>query len=279
MFPSRRSSYRIALGAISFSLFFLIGCRSVPISGRSQMNLVPESTIIEQSALQYQEVVSQMPKSNDAKKQARVTNVCKRIAAAADRYLQENKISGPPMKWEFTLIADRRVNAFCMPGGKIVIFTGILPLCATDDELATVVSHEVSHAIARHSNERLSHEVLRQMGGNILSVFTSREAPIVRTVISQAYGVGSQLAVSLPYSRKHEYEADQMGLVFMALAGYDPRQAISFWEKMSEQGGKSSPEFLSTHPSDENRILKVKEYLPKALLYYDASKQSKTSKK
>ncbi len=265
------------LGSILVASVF-VACRSVPISGRKQLNLVPESTITEQSVAQYREFVNQMPHSNDAKSNARVEDVCKRIAMAADKFLAENNITDQQMQWEFTLIADRRVNAFCMPGGKIVIFTGILPLCKTDDELATVVSHEVSHAIARHSNERLSHEVLRQLGGNILSIVSSRQNAVVRTVINQAYGLGSQVAVILPYSRQHEVEADQMGLAFMAMAGYNPEHAITFWQKMAQQGDSSTPEFLSTHPSDETRIEKVKEFLPNAMQYYHPVKPVKGAK-
>lgn len=260
------------LGSFAIMLFSLISCRSVPISGRRQLNLIPESTIAQQSVAQYRQFVSQMPHSKDTKKSARVDRVCRRIAQAADTFLAKNKINDEAMNWEFTLIADRRVNAFCMPGGKIVIFTGILPLCQTDDELATVISHEVSHAIARHSNERLSHEVLRRMGGNLLARATASQGAILQTVITQAYGLGSQVAISLPYSRSHEYEADQMGLVFMALAGYNPTSAISFWKKMAQQGSSSTPEFLSTHPSDENRIKRIEEYLPKALTYYRETK-------
>ena len=159
--PHTRKFSFYLLGSFAIMLFSLISCRSVPISGRRQLNLIPESTIAQQSVAQYRQFVSQMPHSKDTKKSARVDRVCRRIAQAADTFLAKNKINDEAMNWEFTLIADRRVNAFCMPGGKIVIFTGILPLCKTDDELATVISHEVSHAIARHSNERLSHEVLR----------------------------------------------------------------------------------------------------------------------
>lgn len=264
-----------SLVTVLFLLLMLVACRSVPVSGRQQLVLVDEATIVQQSLVSYRSFVSQMPKSTDKKKIDRVMRVCKRIANATDNYIEANKIADSKMAWEFTLIADRRVNAFCMPGGKIVIYTGILPLCETDAELATVISHEVSHAIARHSNERLSHEVLRQMGGSILSRATTRKSAVVRTVINQAYGLGSQVAISLPYSRSHEYEADQMGLTFMALAGYDPRAAISFWRKMAQQSSGSTPEFLSTHPSDTNRIKNIEKYLPEAIALYESSTKKK----
>lgn len=264
----RAFSLRLLL-SLAFPLLW-VACGTVPISGRKSLNLVPESQIIAQSAAQYTEYVRQMPHSDDPKQVERVRVVCQRVADAATSYLHKNNLNdlAQQMKWEFTVIADRRVNAFCMPGGKIVIYTGILPLCATDDELATVVSHEVSHAIARHSNERLSTEILRQMGGRVLVSAVGSTSAITNTVIQQAYGLGSQVLVSLPYSRKQEHEADQIGLVFMAMAGYNPEQAISFWKKMAQQGGGSTSELLSTHPSDANRIKAIGEYLPKALPYY-----------
>lgn len=264
----RAFSLRLLL-SLAFPLLW-VACGTVPISGRKSLNLVPESQIIAQSAAQYTEYVRQMPHSDDPKQVERVREVCQRVADAATSYLRKNNLNdlAQQMKWEFTVIADRRVNAFCMPGGKIVIYTGILPLCATDAELATVVSHEVSHAIARHSNERLSTEILRQMGGRVLVSAVGSTSAITNTVIQQAYGLGSQVLVSLPYSRKQEHEADQIGLVFMAMAGYNPEQAISFWKKMAQQGGGSTSELLSTHPSDANRIKAIGEYLPKALPYY-----------
>ena len=254
----RAFSLRLLL-SLAFPLLW-VACGTVPISGRKSLNLVPESQIIAQSAAQYTEYVRQMPHSDDPKQVERVREVCQRVADAATSYLRKNNLNdlAQQMKWEFTVIADRRVNAFCMPGGKIVIYTGILPLCATDDELA----------IARHSNERLSTEILRQMGGRVLVSAVGSTSAITNTVIQQAYGLGSQVLVSLPYSRKQEHEADQIGLVFMAMAGYNPEQAISFWKKMAQQGGGSTSELLSTHPSDANRIKAIGEYLPKALPYY-----------
>lgn len=263
----------VPLASTSFS-----SCRTVPITGRKQLVLASESAIVNESSLQYQQFVKEMPHCTDAAKVERVNRVCRRIADAADAYLREHNMDDNLMNWQFTLIADRRVNAFCMPGGKIVIFTGILPLCQTDAELATVISHEVSHAIARHSNERISQEMLRRMGGMALSLSLPKMRYSTRRAIIDLYGLGSTLLVSLPYSRSHEYEADEMGLVFMAMAGYDPRAAVSFWKKMSEQGGKNPPEFLSTHPSDVNRIANIEKFMPTALKYYHPSTQNKASK-
>lgn len=257
-------------------MLFLSSCGVVPVSGRRQLSLVPENQIIAESSLQYSKFVSQMPHSNDKKATDRVLRVCNNIANAADHYLRTHNATklAQQMKWEVNLIADRRLNAFCMPGGKIVVYTGILPLCKTDAELATVISHEVSHAIARHSSERLSQEILRQIGGQAVGLAFSKESAVVRSVIQQAYGLGSQVAVTLPYSRKHEQEADIIGLTFMALAGYDPAEAVTFWEKMSKASeGQRPPEFLSTHPSEESRIKAIQKALPEAQALYQAQKE------
>lgn len=271
----RNKAIQITILTLLTSLF-LSSCGVVPVSGRRQLSLVPENQIIAESSLQYSKFVSQMPHSNDKQATDRVLRVCNNIANAADHYLRTHNATklAQQMKWEVNLIADRRLNAFCMPGGKIVVYTGILPLCKTDAELATVISHEVSHAIARHSSERLSQEILRQIGGQAVGLAFSKENAVVRSVIQQAYGLGSQVAVTLPYSRKHEQEADIIGLTFMALAGYDPAEAVTFWEKMSKASeGQRPPEFLSTHPSEESRIKAIQKALPEAQALYQAQKK------
>ncbi|MDO4722451.1 M48 family metallopeptidase [Porphyromonas circumdentaria] len=274
-----RGLLRLLLATFLTSTFFS-ACRTVPVSGRRSLNLVSETEIIQTSKAQYVSYIAEMPHSNDPAKVKRVEKVCRDIADATTKYLQSNGMEAlaRQMEWQFTLIADRRVNAFCMPGGKIVIYTGILSLCATDAELATVVSHEVSHAIAQHSNERLSTEILRRMGASILGQAVGSTSALTKTVIQQAYGLGSQVLISLPYSRTQEHEADQIGLVFMAMAGYNPQEAISFWTKMSQQGGSNSFDLLSTHPSDEKRIQKIKEYMPNALPYYEEYKRNNSIK-
>lgn len=272
-------SGRFVLCAVLFGTLFS-ACRTVPVSGRRSLNLVSESEIIQSSKAQYVSYVAQMPHSDDPVKVQRVERVCRNIANAATQYLNTNGMQSlaQQMEWQFTLIADRRINAFCMPGGKIVIYTGILALCDTDAELATVVSHEVSHAIAQHSNERLSTEILRRMGAQLLGQAVGSSSALTQTVIQQAYGLGSQVLISLPYSRTQEHEADQMGLVFMAMAGYNPQEATSFWQKMAQQGVSSTPELLSTHPSDQKRIQKIGEYMPKALPYYETYKKNNPEK-
>jgi predicted Zn-dependent protease len=178
----------------------------------------------------------------------------------------EKRIKG--FEWEFNLVDDKAVNAWAMPGGKIVVYKGILPITKNDTGMAVVMGHEIAHIVAKHGNERMSQQLVVQMGGMALDVAMKEKPEQTRAIFQQAYGVTTQVGVMLPYSRKHEYEADKLGLVFMAMAGYNPESAIKFWEKMMAQGGAKPPEFLSTHPSDENRIAELKKYLPEAMKYY-----------
>jgi predicted Zn-dependent protease len=173
--------------------------------------------------------------------------------------------------WEFELIEDdETANAFCMPGGKIVVYTGLLPVAETESGLAVVVAHEVAHALANHGGERMSQLLLAQLGGMALSSALEEKPKETHDLAMLAYGIGSNVAVLLPYSRKHESEADRIGLILMARAGYDPREAVSFWQRMASGGGAQPPEFLSTHPSHETRIADIRSYLPEAVDIYDA---------
>ncbi len=253
----------------SVLVVLLAGCSTVPISGRSQIMLVQDSEILSSSALQYKQFLSKVKISKNATSTAQVRRVGQKVAAATMLYLKQNGLGdmASQMKWEFNVVEDKAVNAFCMPGGKIVVYTGLLKLVGSDAELATVISHEVSHAVARHSNERISQEYLRQMGGNILGAAVSNKSAALQTVIGQAYGIGSQVLITLPYNRKQEYEADKIGLVFMAMAGYNPNAAITFWQKKAAQGN-GRVEFLSTHPSDANRIAAIRQYMPEAMKHY-----------
>ena len=170
--------------------------------------------------------------------------------------------------WEFNLVNDLQVNAFCMPGGKIVVYEGLLPLVSSDDELAVVLGHEVAHAVAKHSNERMSQQLMSQYGAALLSVAVSNKSAAVQQAANTVYGVGAQYGVMLPFSRKHESEADYMGLVFMAMAGYNPDVAVNFWQKMSAGKNGSTPEFMSTHPSDATRIANIQKELPEIKAKY-----------
>jgi predicted Zn-dependent protease len=170
--------------------------------------------------------------------------------------------------WEFNLVESDEINAWCMPGGKVVVYTGILPLTRDETGLAVVMGHEIAHAVAKHGAERVSHGLLVEFGGTALSAALSQKPQKTREIWMTAFGVGAQVGVMLPYSRTHETEADRLGLIFMAMAGYDPRTAVDFWTRMSQSGGGAPPEFLSTHPSDTTRIRNIESFMPEALSYY-----------
>ena len=176
--------------------------------------------------------------------------------------------------WEFNLVESKDVNAWCMPGGKVVFYTGILPYTRNEDGVAVVMGHEIAHAVAAHGNERMSHMLAVQFGGLALSVALAQRPGETQGLWMAAFGLGAQVGLLLPFSRLHEYEADRLGLTFMAMAGYDPREGVKFWERMAQkQGGKKPPEFMSTHPSDEKRIANIKQLIPEVMPYYIRAKQ------
>jgi predicted Zn-dependent protease len=247
------------------------GCSSVPITGRRQLSLVSDQEVLSLSLQQYDEYIKSAPLSTDKANTALVMKVGQNIANAVKLYYKsinmESMLDG--YSWEFHLVKDPQVNAFCMPGGKIVVYEGILPYTQNETGLAVVLGHEVAHAIAKHANERMSQQVVSQYGSAALSAVLSNSSSTVQSIGQTIYGLGAQFGVMLPFSRKQELEADHLGLIFMAIAGYDPNQAIPFWERMSTQGG-GIPEFMSTHPSDGNRISQIEKELPEAMEYYKA---------
>lgn len=249
----------------------LAACSVVPLTGRRQLNLVSEQEILASSLVQYRAFMRKAPISRNAQNTRRVVNVGQRIAQATMQYLQLNGLTdrAKSLAWEFNLVESNQINAFCMPGGKIVVYTGLLKIVGSDEELAAVMAHEVAHAVARHSNERISNELLRQMGSQVLTraVLGHTSSIGLARVINQAYGLGSKVLVSLPYSRKHEYEADRIGMIFMAMAGYNPEGAISLWRRMSS-GKAEKSDVLSTHPTDQKRVSALMEYLDQARLVY-----------
>ena len=221
----------------------------------------------------YSSFLKQNPAVNPpTRESAEVTAVGMRISQAVEKYLKDNglskKIEG--YKWEFNVVDSKEVNAWCMPGGKVVVYTGILPLTKDDAGLAVVMGHEIAHAIADHGNERMSQELTIQAAGIGLDIYMQQKPQQTRDIFMTSYGVGSQLGL-LAYSRTHELEADKLGLVFMAMAGYDPQRAVSFWQEMSKMGGNKPPEFMSTHPSDQHRIAQIQSFLPEAEKYYVAN--------
>lgn len=248
----------------------LVGCASVPITGRKQVLLVSDQEIISSSLTQYNAYMKKAPRSASGSSSAMVTRVGKRIALATEEYLRNNGLSSEisNFAWEFNLVKDNQVNAFCMPGGKIVVYEGLLRLVNSDDELAVVIGHEVAHAVAKHSNERISQQMLAQYGAQILNLSLDSKGPLIQSLAGQVYGLGAQYGVMLPFSRKHELEADHMGLILMTIAGYKPEAAIDFWQKMAANSGEKPAELLSTHPSDERRINDIRKQLPQVKAKY-----------
>lgn len=253
------------------TIVFFVGCSTVPITGRKQLSFIPQNQLITSSADSYRQLISESKLSGDAQKKQMVVDVGRRIASSAEEFMRENGMEKEIQNyhWEFKLIEDdKTVNAFCMPGGKIAVYTGILPVTRDEDGLAVVMGHEVAHALANHGGERMSQLLIVQMGATSLSAALSGQPEQTRQLLMQAFGLGANVGVLLPYSRSHELEADHIGLILMARAGYDPRTAIPFWQKMNNLGGERPPEFLSTHPAPEKRIQDLQNELPEAMKYY-----------
>ena len=250
--------------------FFLSSCGVVPLTGRRQILLVSDQEVLSSSLTQYKDYIKAAPKSSSAAWSAMVTRVGKNIAAATTRYLRQNGLSGEikNFSWEFNLVKDDQVNAFCMPGGKIVVYEGLMKIISSDDELAVVLGHEVAHAVAKHSNERMSQQMLTQYGAQILNHSLSEKNIAVQKLAGIVYGVGTQVGVMLPFSRKHESEADYMGLILMKMAGYNPDVAVAFWQKMASGSTGAAPALLSTHPSDAQRIRDIRKALPEIKAKY-----------
>ncbi len=265
-----KNIYRVSV-ILFVTMVLLDSCSTVPLTGRKQLSLVPESEMISMSFSNYSEFMKENPVSTDKTNVALVQEVGKNISNAVIRYFADNNLSSRlnGYQWEFNLVKnDTTPNAWCMPGGKVVVYSGILPYTQDKNGLAVVVSHEIAHAVARHGNERMSQEMLAQFGSIALSEALKNKPAKTRTIFGSAYGLGAQFGVMLPFSREHELEADKLGLIFMAMAGYDPQTAISFWERMGAMGGQKPPEFMSTHPSDATRIQRLKDAMPEVLPYY-----------
>ena len=266
------------LALLSLILLILYGCSSAPVTGRSQLNLVSDTEVLSLSLQEYNDYIKTAKKSTDKTAIALVTKVGGKIAEAVELYFKytgmESLLSN--FSWEFNLIDDPQVNAFCMPGGKIVVYTGILPVTKDETGLAVVLGHEVAHAVAKHANERMSQQMLTQYGAIGLEAILSKSSSAVKTISQTVYGLGAQYGVMLPYNRKQELEADYLGMVFMGIAGYSPEAALPFWERMAQQGS-ATPEFMSTHPSDKTRIEDIRKKLPEAMEYYNAIWGSNTN--
>ncbi len=249
----------------------LYSCATVPVTGRKQLSLVSSDEINTMAAQQYREVVTKGPISTNKEQTELVKRVGVRIQKAVEQYMASKGASAQlaGFNWEFNLIQDdKTVNAWCMPGGKVAFYTAILPVCKDELGVAVVMGHEVAHAIANHGAERMSQGLLAEFGLSTISAAMGQNPTATQQIFMQAVGMGTNVGM-LKFSRSHESEADHMGLIFMAMAGYDPSSAPAFWERMATlSGGQQPPEFLSTHPSHETRIQDLKGWIPEANQYY-----------
>ena len=256
------------------SLLLAAGCTTVPITGRRQLSLVSDSDMNALAVTQYKETLTTAKLSTNSAEVAMVRRVGQRIQAAVEQYFrqqnQSDQLSG--YQWEFNLIDDpKTVNAWCMPGGKVAVYTGILPLTKDETGLAVVMGHEIAHAVAKHGSERMSDQMLAQLGTSAVSSALSKNPAATNNIFLNAVGTGTQLGAQgllLKFSRNQESEADHLGLIFMAMAGYNPAQAIPFWQRMAAQNQSTTPEFLSSHPADATRVADIQRLLPEAQKYY-----------
>jgi len=262
---------KLYIGVLIALVVMASGCSTVPLTGRSQLSLVSASQMQTLSYQQYGDFMKSAKVSSDKANTQLVQSVGQRIQKAVEQYMAQNNLTSAlkGYNWEFNLVESSEVNAWCMPGGKVVVYTGILPITKDATGLAVVLGHEIAHAIAKHGDERMSQEMLTQLGGVALQKAIDTKPALTQQLFMTAYGAGSQIGVLLPYSRLHESEADHLGLIFMAMAGFDPSLAVPFWQRMATlSGGQKPPELLSTHPADETRIKDIQKELPEALKYY-----------
>jgi len=258
-------SFALLIAALLFQ-----SCSLVPLTGRRQLSLVSDADMLSTSFVQYDQFLKDNKLSTNTAQTKLVKGVGSRIQNAVATYFAQNNLFQDlnGFVWEFNLIENKEVNAWCMPGGKVVVYSGILPITQNEIGLAVVMGHEIAHAVAKHSNERMSQALVAQLGGQTLAAALQQKPKQTQDLWMSLFGVGVQIGTVLPYSRMQEGEADHLGLIFMAMAGYDPNGSIDFWQRMSQNAGTQPIEFLSTHPSDENRIRKIKSEIPEAMKYY-----------
>ena len=267
-----KPALKLSIAVLSAILLFQSSCSQVTITGRKQFNLVPDLVMHSMSFQSYSEFISGSTLSTNAVQTRTVKDVGQKIQKAVEKYCAENDLSNrlKGYDWEFNLVEDPNVNAWCMPGGKVVVYTGLLPIAQNQPGLAVVMGHEIAHAIARHGAERMTQGLIVEMGGMALSKALASRPEETKNLFMRSYGIGTQYGVLLPYSRVHEKEADHLGLIFMAMAGYNPNEAIVFWQRMADakKGQPQPPELLSTHPADSTRIKNIKKLIPEAMKYY-----------
>lgn len=258
--------------SLTITFILVLGsCTSVPLTGRRQMSFLPEGMLVNMALTNYQEFMTENPPLPVSHPQVQaVRRVGDRISQAVHQYLIENGENDrvQNFQWEFNVVQDEMVNAWAMPGGKIMFYSGIFPVTQNDEGIAVVMAHEIAHAVARHGNERMSQQLLLTLGAVTLDAALRERPEATREVFLMTFGVGSQLG-TLAYSRKHEYEADKLGMIFMAMAGYNPAGTVTFWERMQASAtGVEPPQFLSTHPSSTSRIREARDFIPEAMQYY-----------
>jgi len=263
------------LSYLSFIVLFcfVTACTTAPLTGRKQLILLPASEINTMSFQAYSQMLSEQKVVKGTKDAQIVQNVGQRIQYAVEKYLKDNNQSDitKGFQWEYNLVEEASANASCMPGGKVIFHTGIMPICQTPTGVGVVMGHEVAHAVASHGNERMSQSMAAQGVLSVGAAFMNQKPTLANQLILQAAGMGTQVGL-LKFSRDQESEADRLGIIFMAMAGYNPAESIAFWQRMSAQsGGQAPPEFLSTHPSFSTRISNLKKWLPEAMTYYYAS--------
>lgn len=257
--------------ALSVFIFALSACSTVPLTGRKQVSLIPGAQMNAMAVNEYRNILSESKVITGTAQANMVASVGHKVAAAVEQYLRQKGHADmiKDFNWEFNLIDQNVANAWCMPGGKVAFYTGIMGICKDEVGVAVVMGHEIAHAVAKHGSERMSQGLMQQLGGVALQVAIKDQPEKTQDIYMAAYGIGSQYGAMLPFSRLHESEADKMGLVFMAMAGYDPREAPKFWERMAAQsGGSQMPEFLSTHPSHDTRIKDLNVNMGEAMKYY-----------
>jgi predicted Zn-dependent protease len=242
----------------------------VPLTGRRQLSLVSDADMLSMSFGQYDQFLKENKMSSNSADTNEVKHVGRNIQNAVATYFSRNNLSQGlnGFAWEFNLIESKEANAWCIPGGKVMVYSGILPFSQNETGLAVVIGHEIAHAVAKHSNERMSQALVSQLGGQVLAQAVKQKPQQTQQIWMTLFGVEVQLGAVLPYNRLQEGEADHLGLIFMAMAGYDPNAAVGFWQRMAQNAGAKPPEFLSTHPSDKKRLNKIKAEIPEAMKYY-----------
>ncbi len=264
--------YLIMRKLIIIALLYLVSCSVVPMTGRKQFIAIPSSQMIALSNGSYAQVLEESEMSTNQHYVTMVRTVGAKLTVAVEAYMKENGLEAAleGYDWQYNVVVSDQLNAWCMPGGKIVFYEGIIPVCQDEAGVAVVMGHEIAHAVAKHGNERLSQQLAVQMGGAALSEALKTQKQETMELAMLAFGVGAKVGLELPYSRTHETEADELGLYFMAMAGFDPRVAPVFWERMDQNSGELPPEFLSTHPHPANRVENLNRLMPKAMEYYNA---------